>query len=118
MAKLEKCGTLEGYARLLELASELGRRACEVLADGHQAERQRMEVSGPGGGPIRVELQLALKKIYGKPLPGEVLADGHLADAEQARPGCVEAEVVSNQLPVLGGAGGEEVAGVAATTKC
>jgi hypothetical protein len=70
MERAERCGTLEGYARLLELASKLGRNACEVdLAVGHQ----RTEVTGPEGGPIRVEVELALKKIYGKPLPGEVI---------------------------------------------
>jgi hypothetical protein len=80
MARAERCGTLEGYARLLELASKLGHNACEVVTDGQRTERA--EVTGPGGGPIRVEVQLALKKIYGKPLPGEV----------------VEAEVVSNRV--------------------
>jgi hypothetical protein len=69
MARAERCGTLEGYARLLELASKLGHSACEKdLAVGH-----RVEVSGPDGGPIRVEVAAALKKIYGKPLPGEVV---------------------------------------------
>jgi hypothetical protein len=66
MLKAERCGTLEGYARLLELASKLGRNACEVPTE-------RTEVTGPEGGPIRVEVEAALKKIYGKPLPGEVV---------------------------------------------
>jgi hypothetical protein len=69
MARAERCGTLEGYARLLELASKLGRSACEKdLAVGH-----RVEVTGADGGPIRVEVAAALRKIYGKPLPGEVV---------------------------------------------
>jgi len=59
MAKEERCGTLEGYARLLELASTLGHRACEKdLAVGH-----RVEVTGADGGPIRLELEAALKKL-------------------------------------------------------
>lgn len=66
MLKAERCGTLEGYARLLELASKLGRNACEVPTE-------RTEVTGPEGGPIRVEVEAALKRIYGKPLPGEVV---------------------------------------------
>ncbi len=66
MARAERCGTLEGYARLLELASKLGHSACEKPTE-------RAEVTGPDGGPIRVEVQAALKKIYGKPLPGEVV---------------------------------------------
>ncbi len=66
MARAERCGTLEGYARLLELASKLGHNACEKPTE-------RAEVTGPDGGPIRVEVAAALKKIYGKPLPGEVV---------------------------------------------
>ncbi len=85
MARAERCGTLEGYARLLELASKLGHNACGVPDEGGRAGGQRLEVSGPGGKPIRLEVQLALKKIYGKPLPGEV----------------VEAEVISNQSSVI-----------------
>jgi hypothetical protein len=84
MARAERCGTLEGYARLLELASKLGHSACEVLAHGQNADTRRLELTGPNGGPIRVEVAAALKKIYGKPLPGEV----------------VEAEVVSSQSSV------------------
>jgi hypothetical protein len=66
MEREQKCGTLEGYARLLELASKLGRSACEKPTE-------RTEVSGPDGGPIQVELAAALKKIYGRPLAGEVV---------------------------------------------
>jgi hypothetical protein len=66
MAKAERCGTLEGYARLLELASKLGHSACEKATE-------RTEVTGADGGPIRVEVEAALKKIYGRPLPGEVI---------------------------------------------
>ncbi len=66
MLREERCGTLEGYARLLELASKLGHSACEKATE-------RAEVTGPEGGPIRVDVVAALKKIYGKPLPGEVV---------------------------------------------
>lgn len=65
-SKAERCGSLEGVARLLDLMSTLGRRACEVATE-------RTEVTGAGGGPIRVELEAALEKIYGKPIPGEVV---------------------------------------------
>ena len=68
MARAERCGTLEGYARLLELASKLGQRL-----RGRGRQRRTVEVTGPDGGPIRVEVEAALKKIYGKPLPGEVV---------------------------------------------
>ena len=73
MARAERCGTLEGYARLLELASKLGHSACEDARQGSPGAGHRLEVTGPGGGPIRVEVAAALKKIYGKPLPGEVV---------------------------------------------
>ena len=46
--------------------STLGRRACEVATE-------RKEVTGADGGPIRIELEAALDKIYGKPIPGEVV---------------------------------------------
>jgi hypothetical protein len=73
MARAERCGTLEGYARLLELASKLGHSACDSFRSGTIADSQRVELTGPGGGPIRVEVAAALKKIYGRPLPGEVV---------------------------------------------
>jgi hypothetical protein len=65
-AKPERCGSLEGIARLLELASKLGR-----LSSGMPTEKT--EVTGEVGGLIRVEIESALDKIYGKPLPGEVV---------------------------------------------
>ena len=65
-SKPERVGSLEGLARLLDLMSTLGRRACEVATE-------RKEVTGPDGGPIWIEIEAALDKIYGKPLPGEVV---------------------------------------------
>ena len=56
--KPERCGSLEGIARLLELASKLGRLATGMATD-------KMEVTGEDGGPIQVELEAALKKVYG-----------------------------------------------------
>ena len=52
-SKPERVGSLEGLARLLDLMSTLGRRACEVATE-------RKEVTGPDGGPIRVEIEAAL----------------------------------------------------------
>ena len=85
MAKEERCGTLEGYARLLELVSKLGHSACEVAADGHQAAGHRIEVTGRDGGPIRVEVEAALKKIYGQPLRGEVAAPPAYVEVEEVQ---------------------------------
>jgi hypothetical protein len=64
-----KLGTLEGIARCYELAFKLGR-----LASGMGGEDAKSEKNGPS---VRVEVSLALDKVYGEPLPGEVLADGH-----------------------------------------
>ena len=77
-ARPDRCGSLEGLARLLDLMSTLGRRACEVATE-------RTEVTGVGGGPIRIEIEAALDKIYGKPLPGEVV-DVEAAPAVPALP--------------------------------
>ncbi len=96
--------------RALDLAFKLKQFAAGMPSEFKEVNTT---VSGAAGGPVRVELEMALKKIYGKPLPGEVVADG-----QQAPPDCVEAEVVSNQLGVSGDAGAKEAAGVAATTKC
>ena len=61
-----KAGTLEGIARVLELASKLGRLASGM--DGHGVDGV-----GKAGPAVRVEVSLALDKIYGEPLPGEVV---------------------------------------------
>jgi hypothetical protein len=66
LANAARCGSLEGIARLLDLASRLGRLASGLPTD-------KTEVTGDGGGPVRVEVTLALEKIYGEPLPGEVV---------------------------------------------
>ena len=61
-----RCGSLEGIARLLELASILGRRATGMATD-------RTKVTGEDGGPIRIELSAALNKIYGDEVDVEVM---------------------------------------------
>lgn len=49
---------LADIARMLEVASKLGRLASGLATD-------KTEVTGEDGGPIRVELAAALNKIYG-----------------------------------------------------
>jgi hypothetical protein len=66
LANAARCGSLEGIARLIDLASQLGRVSSGLPTN-------RVEVTGEGGGPVRVEVTLALEKIYGEPLPGEVV---------------------------------------------
>src|SRR5207237_5530921 len=53
-----KGATLGDVARMLELASKLGRLASGMATD-------RTEVTGEDGGPVRVEFEAALKKVYG-----------------------------------------------------
>jgi hypothetical protein len=57
-ANEKRCGSLEGIARLLELASKLGRLSSGLATD-------KTEITGEDGGPIRLELEAALKKVYG-----------------------------------------------------
>jgi hypothetical protein len=58
-ANKRRVGSLEGIARLLDLASKLGRLASGMPTD-------RTEVTGQDGGAIMVEFEVALKKVYGR----------------------------------------------------
>jgi hypothetical protein len=62
---------LADIARMLEIASKLGRLATGLGTDGERGRGNDLPA-------VRVEVRVALEKIYGEPLPGEVLADGHL----------------------------------------
>jgi len=57
-AQERRVGTQEGIARLLELACRLGHQSTGI-------PMERVEHTGEGGGPIRVEFEAALKKVYG-----------------------------------------------------
>jgi hypothetical protein len=70
--------SLAEIARILETASKLGRLAVGLATD-------RTEVTGEDGGPVRVEVSLALEKIYGRPLPGEVVDVQEVEDNKQSR---------------------------------
>jgi len=60
--------TLGDVARILELASKLGRLASGLATD-------KTEVTGQDGGAIRVELEAALKKVYGQAELGSNVLD-------------------------------------------
>lgn len=68
-----KGATLGDIVRAFELASRLGR-----LASGLATEKA--EVTGEDGGPIRVELSVALEKIYGQAQLGS--SHGDVVDVE------------------------------------
>lgn len=95
--------TLGDIARILDLASKLGR-----LASGLATEKT--EVTGEDGGPIRVEVELALKKIYGVPAapaivaePARTLANG--TDVEPQRRRDAEVVDVEAEAERMGGQG-------------
>ena len=88
-----KCGTLEGIARLLDLASKLGRLASGMPTD-------RTEVTAEVTGKIDIEWEIALKRVYGVPA----------APASATEPTVVVDVEATPVLPE------KEEAGVAATT--
>jgi hypothetical protein len=66
---------LADIARMLEIASKLGRLATGLGTDG---DRRR----GDDLPAVRVEVRVALEKIYGEPLPGEEAAPPAIVDVE------------------------------------
>jgi hypothetical protein len=79
-----KGATLGDVARALELASKLGRLSSGLATD-------KTEVTGQDGGPIRVEFEAMLRKVYSEPI-------------EQAEPApTIEAEVIGETPTVRPG---------------
>jgi len=69
---------LADIARMLEIASKLGRLATGLGMDG---ERRK----GDDLPAVRVEVTVALEKIYGEPLPGEVGTPSAIVDVEEVK---------------------------------
>jgi len=67
---------LADIARMLEIASKLGRLATG-LGDGDGRKADDLPA-------VRVEVTVALEKIYGEPIPGEVAAPPAIIDVEAA----------------------------------
>jgi hypothetical protein len=65
-ANPRKLGTLEGIARLLELASKLGRLSCGMATDKTEKTIEETHT-------LSVDFEIALKKIYGAAGPSEVV---------------------------------------------
>jgi len=74
MAREKVYANLADIARMLEIASKLGRLATGLGTDG---EGKRSELPA-----VRVEVKVALEKIYGEPLPGEEAAPPAIVDVE------------------------------------
>ncbi len=66
---------LADIARMLEIASKLGRLATGLGTDGERRKGDELPT-------MRVEVTVALEKIYGEPLPGEVAAPPAIVDIE------------------------------------
>ena len=66
MSRDKVYANLADIARMLEIASKLGRLATGLGTDG---ERR----NGDDLPTVRVEVTVALEKIYGEPLPGEIV---------------------------------------------
>ena len=84
---------LADIARMLEIASKLGRLATGLGTDG---ERRK----GDDLPAVRVEVTVALEKIYGEPLPGEVV------DVEEVRDRTDATEGANRQAQIADSQGG------------
>jgi hypothetical protein len=85
----EKLGTLEGIARLLELASKLGRLSCGMATDKTETEVSETRT-------LSVEFKTAIEKIYGQPVPAQFTAS---AGAPESVAGAQVIEVESEVKP-------------------
>ena len=93
MAREKVYANLADIARMLEIASKLGRLATGLRTDG---EGRR----GDDLPAVRVEVKVALEKIYGEPLPGEVV------DVQEVR--SAECRVRNSQSQIADSQGGEK----------
>jgi hypothetical protein len=66
MSREKVYANLADIARMLEIASKLGRLATGLGTDGDRRKGDDLPA-------VRVEVRVALEKIYGEPLPGEVV---------------------------------------------
>ena len=66
MEKDKVYANLADIARMLEIASKLGRLATGLGTDGDGRKADELPA-------MRVEVTVALEKIYGEPLPGEIV---------------------------------------------
>jgi hypothetical protein len=75
MEKDKVYANLADIARMLEIASKLGRLATGLGTEGERRPGDDL----PG---LRVEVTVALEKIYSEPLPGEVAGPPAIVDVE------------------------------------
>ena len=78
MAREKVYANLADIARMLEIASKLGRLATGLGTDGERGKPDEFPT-------LRVEVTVALEKIYSEPLPGEVVDVESVAALSEAK---------------------------------
>src|SRR5688572_23378007 len=73
MAREKVYANLADISRILEVASKLGRLASGMATD-------RTELTGEDGGPIRIEFEMMLNKVYGPVLDVKTVPEPALAE--------------------------------------
>jgi len=89
---------LSDIARMLEIASKLGRLATGLGTEGDRRKGDELPT-------LRVEVTLALDKIYGEPLPGEVI---DVEEVQRAEVGDQKSATEEGRLLTAAPAGGKE----------
>ena len=89
---------LADIARMLEIASKLGRLATGLGTDGERRKGDELPA-------VRVEVTVALEKIYGAPLPGEVVDVEEVRDRTEATKGTDGMHLSLNPSPQSGEGG-------------
>ena len=80
VADPDRCGGLDGIKQLLDIASVLGHRATGT-------PYERLAVSGADGGPVRLEFEAAVERVYGKhAIEAEVVTDAPALPAAKEEP--------------------------------
>ena len=76
-----RCGTLEGIARLLDLASKLGRVSSGLSLE--PADKPPEE-----NGALMIQIDVALQKIYGAEVPPPKVSapPANVVDVEEVKP--------------------------------
>ena len=89
---------LADIARMLEIASKLGRLATGLGTDGDRRKGDDLPA-------VRVEVTVALEKIYGEPLPGEVVDVEEVRNRTDATKGTDGMHLTLNPAPRSGEGG-------------
>jgi hypothetical protein len=99
---------LADIARMLEIASKLGRLATGLGTDGDRRKGDDLPA-------VRVEVTVALEKIYGEPLPGEVVDVVEVKDRTDATEG-TNGQAQNRVLTAQTGSPGAQTGGLPAQT--